>query len=326
MQVTVIIPTYNYAHFIQEAINSVFNSNFPRSEIEIIVIDDGSTDNTKDVVAKYGDRLRYIYQENQGKAIATQVGINEAQGKYIFNLDADDYFLPNKIQEVVKIFESDSEIVHVAHPAIYWTVDQNTQKPENIPDCILNNVMDGKELLTYFYEHNMLFGGGSTFAGRANALKSFTIPQAVDMYIDEYLVLFTVNQGKSFFISEPLNIWRIHGKNFSGVKDESSLERVKIERNLSSMRAILRSMVERNFDSNLQKIYYLKLKVITLSFKENLEEKKLTDVLSLWIFFLQSFNVLNSAFLRLIKSYTLLNRSLPTPMIRFMKNIKRKFF
>jgi glycosyltransferase involved in cell wall biosynthesis len=71
--VTVLIPTYNYAHYIQNAIDSILDSNFPQEEIEIITIDDGSTDNTRDVIGKYTDRVRYIYQENKGKASATQV-------------------------------------------------------------------------------------------------------------------------------------------------------------------------------------------------------------------------------------------------------------
>ena len=280
MQVTVIIPTYNYAYYIQEAIDSVLNSNFPKSEIEIIVIDDGSTDNTKDVISKYNDKVKYIYQENQGKATATQVGINEAQGKYIFNLDADDYFLPNKIQEVINVFESNPEIVHVAHPAIYWDMDKDTEKPENIPDSILNTVTDGKQLLSYFYKNNILFGGGSTFAGRADALKSFSIPQAIDMYIDEYLVLFTVNQGKSFFISQPLSIWRIHGKNFSGNKQPTSIDNKAI-RSLSSMNAVRDSILNGDFSLDLKEIYGLKIKVANIAYSEAIRQKSIFDIFEL---------------------------------------------
>lgn len=117
---SVIIPTYNYGKFIEEAIESVLNQNFPQEKIEIIVIDDDSTDNMREVTAKYKERVRYISQKNSGKAWATKVGIDEANGKYIFNLDADDIFLPNKIQKIVNIFEKDRDIIHIGHPAIYW--------------------------------------------------------------------------------------------------------------------------------------------------------------------------------------------------------------
>src|SRR5215216_4073806 len=101
--VSIIIPTYNYGKYICTAIDSVFDSSLSRAEIEIIIVDDGSKDNTSEKVHGYGKTVKYIFQENQGKAIATQVGINHATGKYIFNLDADDYFLPGKIAKVVDI-------------------------------------------------------------------------------------------------------------------------------------------------------------------------------------------------------------------------------
>ncbi|MFM6266850.1 MAG: glycosyltransferase family 2 protein, partial [Dolichospermum sp.] len=69
--VTVIIPTYNYAHYIQQAIDSILNSAFPQNHIEIIVIDDGSQDNTSEIVAKYASQIKYILQDNSGKAWAT---------------------------------------------------------------------------------------------------------------------------------------------------------------------------------------------------------------------------------------------------------------
>ena len=318
---TVIIPTYNYAHYIQEAIDSVLNSNFAQSEIEIIVVDDGSTDNTKDVIEKYGGQIKYIHQENKGKATATQVGINEAQGKYIFNLDADDYFLPSKIQEITKVFESNPEIVHVAHPAIYWNMDQNTKKAENIPDSILNKEIEGKELLSYFYKKNILFGGGSTFAGRADALKSFTIPQAIDMYIDEYLVLFTVNQGKSFFISQPLSIWRIHGKNFSGNKQPTSTNN-KAMRSLSSMNAVRDSILAEQFTPDLKEIYTLKCKVANVAYKESINQKSIHDIFDLLLYVLTGLSHIDDSKLSIIKKYTLINRTLPTFFLDFLKNIK----
>ena len=70
--ITVIIPTFNYSPYIREAIESVRSCTFPQDEIEIIVVDDGSTDDTQMVVAQYGDVLRCFYQPNAGKAAATR--------------------------------------------------------------------------------------------------------------------------------------------------------------------------------------------------------------------------------------------------------------
>ena len=220
-------------------------------------------------------------------------------------------------------FESNPEIVHVAHPAIYWNMDDDTEKPENIPDSILDTVTDGKQLLSYFYKNNILFGGGSTFAGRADALKSFTIPQAIDMYIDEYLVLFTVNQGKSFFISQPLSIWRIHRKNFSGNKQPTSTNNKAI-RSLSSMNAVRDGILNGDFSLDLKEIYTLKIKVADLAYKESVNQKSIADILDLWVYVLTNLNHIEENKLTIIKKYTLINRALPTFLLKFLKGMKKK--
>ncbi|HAA27256.1 MAG TPA: hypothetical protein DCE56_05705, partial [Cyanobacteria bacterium UBA8553] len=142
--VSVIIPTYNYARYICDAIDSVLNSDFPTDQLEVIIVDDGSSDNTSEVVQKYGDRITYRYQENSGKAHATQVAIDLATGKYIFNLDADDWFLPHKIRTVVDLFEADAEITHIGHPATYFNVDKNEESLEYIPAEFLGRKIHGK--------------------------------------------------------------------------------------------------------------------------------------------------------------------------------------
>src|SRR4030042_4018515 len=89
--VSVIIPTYNYAHFLFEAVKSVLDQTY--KDFELIIIDDGSTDNTKDVVdniMKKSNVIRYFYQVNQGLSAARNHGIRVAKGEYIALLDADD--------------------------------------------------------------------------------------------------------------------------------------------------------------------------------------------------------------------------------------------
>jgi glycosyltransferase involved in cell wall biosynthesis len=318
--VSIIIPTYNYAKYIGDAVESILNSDFDKDKIEIIIIDDGSTDNTAEKIATYGNRVKYIFQENLGKAWATKVGIDNCQGKYLFNLDADDIFLPNKIQEVVQIFESDPDIVHIAHPALCWNVDKNIKISEVIPKRILEHKLNGRELLTYFYKRGILFGGGSTFAARVETIRKFSIPKEVDMYIDEYLVMCTLNQGYSYFINAPMSIWRIHGNNFSGVTSNRILGEAKIRRSLDSMKAILNNL--NDFDQEITNIYSLKLKISEVSIKEGLGKKSLFDILNMWSFFVKNFNLFNQDNLKIIKAYTLINRSLPTSILNLLRYIK----
>ena len=95
IQISVIIPTYNYAKYLPRAIDSVLAQTY--KDFEIIVVDDGSTDHTKEVLMPYVDKIRYIYQPNQGISAARNRGLKESQGRWIAFLDADDSWIPEKL-------------------------------------------------------------------------------------------------------------------------------------------------------------------------------------------------------------------------------------
>jgi len=108
VDVSVIIPTYNYGEFIQDAIDSVLNQTY--GNFEILIIDDGSTDNTKEIIGKYDDgRIRYFYKENEGPSAARNYGIKESKGDYICFLDADDIFHPEKLSIQINQFNNNPE-------------------------------------------------------------------------------------------------------------------------------------------------------------------------------------------------------------------------
>jgi len=320
--VSVIIPTYNYAHYISEAIESILNQIFPSNEIEIIVIDDGSEDNTSEIIKKYKGKLTYLYQKHEGKAFATKAGIEIATGKYIFNLDADDIFLPNKIEKVVDIFEKDRDIVHVSHPAIYWNIEYDTRQMEPVPEKIKGQKIKGQELLKYFYQNGIFFGGGSTFSGRADILKKIFIKKEIDMQLDEYLVWFTLKDGYSFFIDEPLSIWRIHSKNFSVEK----LDIKKIQRVVEGIEFVCSEILRNDFATELKKLYLLKNYIIKLVAKEITGEKSLSDVIRLWNYILSNFSLFDKNTFSIIKNYKVLNRSIPTFMLKWLKKFKNVIF
>lgn len=104
--VSIVIPTYNCGKFISEAIESVLNQSY--KYIEIIVVDDGSTDNTKVVLTKYEGKIKYIYQKNSGGTGARNTGIKEATGKYIAFFDADDLWGKEKLERSVEYLEKNN--------------------------------------------------------------------------------------------------------------------------------------------------------------------------------------------------------------------------
>lgn len=95
---SIIIPTYNRAHVIRAALDSVLSQSC--QDFEILVIDDGSTDNTHEILGPYSDRLRYFKQPNSGPAAARNRGISESRGEYIAFLDSDDRWYPDKLAQV----------------------------------------------------------------------------------------------------------------------------------------------------------------------------------------------------------------------------------
>lgn len=120
-KVSVVIPAYNCAPFIGEAIESVLRQDYPNREI--IVVDDGSTDDTVDAVSKFGDRIHLISQSNSGAPAARNTGLQAARGEYITLLDADDIWLPTKVSDCVRHLEGTPEIGAVFHRWAEWRPD-----------------------------------------------------------------------------------------------------------------------------------------------------------------------------------------------------------
>lgn len=109
--VSVIIPTYNYGRFVTQAVDSVLAQTY--RPLEVIVVDDGSTDDTRQRLAPYGDRIRYVYQQNAGPEAARNTGLELAQGEFVAFLDPDDYWLPGKLEIQVRWLQKEPTAVMV---------------------------------------------------------------------------------------------------------------------------------------------------------------------------------------------------------------------
>ena len=118
--VSVLIDTYNYGCYVEEAIESALGQDFPAVEREILVVDDGSTDDTAERVRKFGGAITYFRKPNGGQASAFNFGLRHTRGKYVAFLDADDYWLPGKLSRTVEEFERNPEAGMVYHAYCEW--------------------------------------------------------------------------------------------------------------------------------------------------------------------------------------------------------------
>jgi glycosyltransferase involved in cell wall biosynthesis len=107
--ISVMIGVYNAEPYIAEAIDSVFAQTYD-GPLELIVADDGSTDGTADVVRSYGDRVIYAHQENKGNGGARNLAVTRASGDYFAFLDADDRFVPDKLERQMDALDADPEL------------------------------------------------------------------------------------------------------------------------------------------------------------------------------------------------------------------------
>lgn len=145
MRFSIIIPTYNRALFLPKAIDSVLAQTY--TDWELIIVDDGSTDNTKDVVSKYkDDRIRYFYQQNAERCTARNNGIKQSSGKYICFLDSDDSYRSNYLETVYGLILNCEDAVFVLSG---MSVHRNEKVVEVIPEAI------GYNRFHYFFQKSV---------------------------------------------------------------------------------------------------------------------------------------------------------------------------
>jgi len=179
-RVSVIIPAYNCAEYIAETIESVLNQTY--HDYEIIVVDDGSTDATREVVEGYGDRLQYIYQQNQGAAAARNHGIRLARGELIAFLDGDDLFLPDKLAVQVAYFDTNPSVGMVKTG--WQMIDQHGKFVSNVEPWHYAPKLDLATLVLYKVSRPSALMLHRDWCERANGFNTnFAIGEDLDLML-----------------------------------------------------------------------------------------------------------------------------------------------
>lgn len=187
--ISVIIPTYNCGQYIERAIESVFSQSISSNFYKVIVVDDGSTDNTLEILGKYRDRIKVIKQTHGGLVSALNRGIRLSCGNYIMRLDADDYLDGKILWATINIL--------LAKPHYRFVYTDRFEIPENSKRKLRVNVhKDGI--------FNMI-GCGMLFSSRVFE----NIGYYRDLLFEEYdLMLRIYEQGmKGYYLQQPLYIY-----------------------------------------------------------------------------------------------------------------------
>jgi len=202
--VSVIIPTYNRANLITDTINSVLSQTY--KNYEIIIIDDGSTDNTKEVLSPYMNKIAYIYQDNQGASAARNTGIRYAKGEYIAFLDSDDLWLPFKLEKQVKILKKHKDVYLVYSNISYCDVTGTFIKIAHNPRMICSGYIPEKVLLW-----KVQCGHPPTWLIRKSCFKEIGyFDTSFKMSEDREMSIKLAMKYEIYGIKEPLTIVRQH--------------------------------------------------------------------------------------------------------------------
>lgn len=216
-RVTVVIPTYNQAHFVTEAINSVLNQTF--QDFEIIVVDDGSTANTKEALKKFAGKIEYIYQENRGNAVARNTGIQNTKGEFIAFLDHDDSWLPDKLSIQMDAFSKNNGVGLVYTDCVAY--DEEKELPKGDRDYYSGWVF--KHLFRRFFAlPSGVVCKKECFDKCGLFDESFPTSNDYDMWLR------ISTEYKFLFIDQPLFKRRIHSDNLGSVAIELRLADKKI--------------------------------------------------------------------------------------------------
>lgn len=212
MLISVVIPTYNRAELIREALNSVFAQTY--KEIEVIVVDDGGTDHTDKVLADYGDRVKTIRLDRSGIGAARNAGVDAASGEFIAFLDNDDLWLPEKLEKQVQFATTHPEMMVTYTDAVQFREEGDEAKSfvDRFPD-----LRDPANLFTPMILKRAIPLMSTTMI-RTSFLRSNHLRFPKYLGLDD-LALFLesmIEGGKFGYLPEPLTRRRMHDSNFSG--------------------------------------------------------------------------------------------------------------
>jgi Glycosyl transferase family 2 len=209
--VSVLIDTYNHERFIEEAIQSVLAQDFPASEREILVVDDGSTDRTPEILGKFASQIRILRKTNGGQASAFNHGIPYCRGEIVAFLDGDDWWAPDKLTRVTDVMAANPEIGFVGH-GISTVFPDGTRTTDLLREgfSFQANELSGARL----FRTRCSFMGTSRMTVRRSVLQQILpVPTEIHIQADEYIFTLASVLMPARILPEVLTYYRLHADN-----------------------------------------------------------------------------------------------------------------
>lgn len=232
--VSILINNYNYGQFLADAIDSALNQTYPH--IEVVVVDDGSYDNSREIIAQYTNRIKPVLKSNGGQASAFNAGFKASQGNLICFLDSDDIFLPDKIEKIAYIFNQYPDLGWCFHPLKLF--DDKTGS--ELQDLYFSSEAEGKSGV-YDVRANIQQGhltglipclpatSGLCFR-RSLLAQILPMPEAESVSIsDSYVKYIALALSPGFCLLEKLGLQRIHQNNIYTLSSQNSDLSVKLQ-------------------------------------------------------------------------------------------------
>ncbi len=213
---SIVVPAYNSADYLEKTILSLINQNF--DNYEVIIVDDGSTDNTKEIAGKYKSRLTFIRQPNQGPASARNLGVKTAKGRYIVSFDADDILFPDALRVYEKVIAHFKEPPFILSKMIYFTGND-----EVLPKSDQFNKIECLKHLNFFKKRNSIGISNSNMIIKRDSLIQAGGYESGSFNFDDRCLAFRLGtESPMIQISSPPTVGhRVYSKSIS--KDRNML-------------------------------------------------------------------------------------------------------
>jgi len=211
-RVSVLIDTYNHERFIAQAIESVLAQDFPASEMEILVVDDGSTDRTFSIAQSFAPRVRCLFKSNGGQASAFNAGLPLLSGEVIAMLDGDDWWAREKLSRVVEAFDRHPDVGMVGH-GLLQTDEQGRTIGSVLPRQSYRLDIHTAANARCFDLLKGFFGTSKVAYRRSILARALPVPESLVIEADEYLWTLAIAQAPALLLNEPLFYYRFHTNN-----------------------------------------------------------------------------------------------------------------